>query len=150
MNLNKVFIMGNLTRDPELKTLPSGSSVANFGIATNRVWRNQQGEKQEEVQFHNIVVFGKQADTVSQYLKKGGSVLVEGRLQTRNWEAQDGTKRTKTEIVAERVQFGPRKQAGGFAVKEEAESGKGGAKQEEQLETIEYPEEDIKPEEIPF
>jgi len=142
--------MGNLTRDPELKTLPSGSSVANFGIATNRVWRNQQGEKQEEVQFHNIVVFGKQADTVSQYLKKGGSVLVEGRLQTRNWEAQDGTKRTKTEIVAERVQFGPRKQAGGFAGKEEAESGKGNAKQEEQLETIEYPEEDIKPEEIPF
>ena len=150
MNLNKVFIIGNLTRDPELKTLPSGSSVANFGIATNRVWRNQQGEKQEEVQFHNIVVFGKQADTVSQYLKKGGSVLVEGRLQTRNWEAQDGTKRTKTEIVAERVQFGPRKQAGGFAGKEEAESGKGSAKQEEQLETIEYPEEDIKPEEIPF
>ncbi len=150
MNLNKVFIMGNLTKDPELKTLPSGSSVANFGIATNRVWKNQQGEKQEEVQFHNIVVFGKQADTVSQYLKKGSSVLVEGRLQTRNWEAQDGTKRTKTEIVAERVQFGPRKQAGGFAGKEEAGSGKGSAKQEEQLETIEYPEEDIKPEEIPF
>lgn len=150
MNLNKVFLMGNLTRDPELKTLPSGSSVANFGIATNRVWRNQQGEKQEEVQFHNIVVFGKQADTVSQYLKKGSSVFVEGRLQTRNWEAQDGTKKNKTEIVAERVQFGPRKQAGGFAEKEGAGSGKGSAKQEEQLETIEYPEEDIKPEEIPF
>ena len=98
--------MGNLTKDPELKTLPSGSSVSNFGIATNRVWKNQQGEKQEEVQFHNIVVFGKQADTVSQYLKKGSSVLVEGRLQTRNWDAQDGTKKSKTEIVAERVQFG--------------------------------------------
>mgnify|MGYP001566159643 FL=1 len=142
--------MGNLTRDPELKTLPSGSSVANFGIATNRVWKNQQGEKQEEVQFHNIVVFGKQADTVSQYLKKGSSVLVEGRLQTRNWEAQDGTKKSKTEIVAERVQFGPRRQAGGFAEKGEAGAGKVNAKQEEQLETIEYPEEDIKPEEIPF
>ena len=150
MNLNKVFIMGNLTRDPELKTLPSGSSVANFGIATNRVWRNQQGEKQEEVQFHNVVVFGKQADTVSQYLKKGSSVLVEGRLQTRNWEAQDGTKRTKTEIVAERVQFGPRRSGGGFAGQEKEGAGKGNAKQEEQLETIEYPEEDIKPEEIPF
>ena len=150
MNLNKVFIIGNLTRDPELKTLPSGSSVANFGIATNRVWRNQQGEKQEEVQFHNIVVFGKQADTVSQYLKKGSSVLVEGRLQTRNWEAQDGTKRTKTEIVAERVQFGPRRSGGGFAGQEKEGAGKGNAKQEEQLETIEYPEEDIKPEEIPF
>ena len=142
--------MGNLTRDPELKTLPSGSSVANFGIATNRVWRNQQGEKQEEVQFHNIVVFGKQADTVSQYLKKGSSVLVEGRLQTRNWEAQDGTKRTKTEIVAERGQFGPRRSGGGFAGQEKEGAGKGNAKQEEQLETIEYPEEDIKPEEIPF
>ena len=142
--------MGNLTRDPELKTLPSGSSVANFGIATNRVWRNQQGEKQEEVQFHNIVVFGKQADTVSQYLKKGSSVLVEGRLQTRNWEAQDGTKRTKTEIVAERVQFGPRRSGGGFAGQEKEGATKGKAKQEEQLETIEYPEEDIKPEEIPF
>ena len=142
--------MGNLTRDPELKTLPSGSSVSNFGIATNRVWKNQQGEKQEEVQFHNIVVFGKQADTVSQYLKKGSSVLVEGRLQTRNWDAQDGTKKSKTEIVAERVQFGPRKQAGGFAGKEETGTGKGSAKQEEPLETIEYPEEDIKPEEIPF
>ena len=142
--------MGNLTRDPELKTLPSGSSVANFGIATNRVWRNQQGEKQEEVQFHNIVVFGKQADTVSQYLKKGSSVLVEGRLQTRNWEAQDGTKRTKTEIVAERVQFGPRRSGGGFAGQEKEGAGKGNAKQEEPLETIEYPEEDIKPEEIPF
>lgn len=150
MNLNKVFLMGNLTRDPELKTLPSGSSVANFGVATNRVWKNQQGEKQEEVQFHNVVVFGKQADTVSQYLKKGSSVFVEGRLQTRNWEAQDGAKRTKTEIVAERVQFGPRKQAGSFAGKEGAETGKAGAKQEEPLETIEYPEEDIKPEEIPF
>ena len=142
--------MGNLTKDPELKTLPSGSSVANFGIATNRVWKNQQGEKQEEVQFHNVVVFGKQADTVSQYLKKGSSAFVEGRLQTRNWEAQDGTKKSKTEIVAERVQFGPRRQSGGFAGKEETGAGKGNAKQEEQLETIEYPEEDIKPEEIPF
>ena len=142
--------MGNLTRDPELKTLPSGSSVANFGIATNRVWRNQQGEKQEEVQFHNVVVFGKQADTVSQYLKKGSSVLVEGRLQTRNWDAQDGTKRTKTEIVAERVQFGPRRSSGGFSGQEKEGAGKTNPKQEEQLETIEYPEEDIKPEEIPF
>ncbi len=152
MNLNKVLLMGNLTRDPELKTLPSGSSVASFGIATNRVWKNQQGERQEEVQFHNIVVFGKQAETASQYLKKGASVFIEGRLQTRNWDAQDGTKKSKTEIVAERVQFGPRKQGGGTVGQEgqTATSGKGNAKQEEQLETIEYPEEDIKPEEIPF
>src|SRR3990167_2505330 len=108
MNLNKVFIMGNLTRDPELKTLPSGSLVANFGIATNRVWKNQQGEKQEEVQFHNIVVFGRQAEIVKQYLTKGRMVMIEGRLRTNNWEAKDGTKRSRTEIIAEQIQFGPR------------------------------------------
>lgn len=151
MNLNKVFLMGNLTRDPELKTLPSGSSVSSFGIATNRVWKNQQGERQEDVQFHNIVVFGKQAETVSQYLKKGASAFVEGRLQTRSWDAQDGTKKSKTEIVAERVQFGPRKQGGSTGHDSSSMAAvKGNTKQEEQLETIEYPEEDIKPEEIPF
>lgn len=151
MNLNKVFLMGNLTRDPELKTLPSGSAVASFGIATNRVWKNQQGERQEEVQFHNIVVFGKQAETASQYLKKGASAFIEGRLQTRNWDAQDGTKKSKTEIVAERVQFGPRKQGGSTGQEAPVPTtGKVTVKQEEQLETIEYPEEDIKPEEIPF
>ena len=150
MNLNKVFIIGNLTRDPELKTLPSGSSVASFGVATNRVWKNQQGEQQKDTQFHNVVVFGKQADTVAQYLRKGSSALIEGRLQTRNWEAQDGSKRNRTEIVAERVQFGPRRQG------QEAEQGAAtetkGKKtgKPEELETIEYPEEDINPEEIPF
>ncbi|MBI4692266.1 MAG: single-stranded DNA-binding protein [Candidatus Terrybacteria bacterium] len=143
MNLNKVFIIGNLTRDPELRSLPSGASVVSFGVATNRIWKNQQGEKQEDVQFHNIVVFGKQADSVAQYLKKGSSVLVEGRIQTRNWEAQDGTKRNKTEIVAERVQFGPKR--GGSAASEKPAVGK-----TEELETIEYPEEEINPEEIPF
>lgn len=145
MNLNKVFIIGNLTRDPELRSLPSGQSVASFGVATNRTWKNQQGEKKEDVQFHNIVVFGKQADTVAQYLKKGSSALIEGRIQTRNWDAQDGTKRTKTEIVAERVQFGPRRmgEAGNPAQPS-------APKKTEELETIEYPEEDINPEEIPF
>src|SRR3989344_4325586 len=108
MNLNKVFIIGNLTRDPELRALPSGASVASFEVATNRVWKDQQGQKQEDVQFHNIVVFGRQAEIVQQYLTKGKSVLIEGRIQTRNWDAPDGTKKNKTEIVAERVQFGPR------------------------------------------
>lgn len=149
MNLNKVFLIGNLTRDPELKTLPSGTAVATFGLATNRVWRNQQGEKQEEAQFHNIVVFGKQADTTAQYLKKGSSVLVEGRLQTRNWEAQDGSKRSRTEIVAERVQFGQRRAGAGQGNLQDAKGASQPNKPEE-LETIEYPEEDIKPEDIPF
>lgn len=143
MNFNKVFIIGNLTRDPELKTLPSGTSVASFGIATNRVWKDQQGQKQQDTQFHNIVVFGKQAETVNQYLSKGSSAMIEGRLQTRNWEASDGTKRNRTEIVAERVQFGPRR---GEQTAPGGESK--GAK--EQLDTIEYPDEDVNPEEIPF
>ncbi len=150
MNLNKVFIIGNLTRDPELRSLPSGQSVTSFGVATNRTWKNQQGEKKEDTQFHNIVVFGKQADTVAQYLKKGSSALIEGRIQTRNWEAQDGSKRNKTEIVAERVQFGPRRPVGAFS-DPSAQAGKPAAeKVKEELETIEYPEEDINPEEIPF
>ncbi len=108
MNLNKVFIIGNLTRDPELRVIPSGTPVVNLGVATNRVWKNQSGEKQTDVQFHSVVVFGKQAETVNQYLSKGSMVMIEGRLQTRTWDAQDGTKRSRTEIVAERVQFGPK------------------------------------------
>lgn len=105
MYLNKAIIVGNLTRDPELRALPSGANVCNFGIATNRVWYNQEKEKQEETEFHNIVVFGKQAESCAQYLKKGSSALVEGRLQTRSWE-KDGAKQYRTEIVADHVQFG--------------------------------------------
>ena len=121
--------------------------MTSFGVATNRVWKNPQGEKQEDVQFHNIVVFGKQADTVAQYLKKGSSVLVEGRIQTRTWDAQDGSKRNRTEIVAERIQFGPRRRGAEEGKGEEIEKTE---KKSEELETIQYPEEDINPEEIPF
>jgi single-strand DNA-binding protein len=142
MNLNKAFIMGNLTRDPELKTLPSGSSVASFGIATNRVWKDQSGQRKEDTQFHNIVVFGRQADTSAQYLKKGSLALIEGRIQTRSWDAPDGTKRYRTEIVAERVQFGPKKRAAGGADESMLKK--------EEVDTIEYPEDDINPEDIPF
>lgn len=108
MNLNKVFIIGNLTRDPELRVIPSGTSVVTVGVATNRVWKSPSGEKKTDVQFHNVVVFGKQAEIVNQYLNKGSMVMIEGRLQTRNWDAQDGTKRSRTEIIAERIQFGPK------------------------------------------
>jgi len=149
MNLNKAFIIGNLTRDPESRSLPSGASVASFSVATNRVWRDQQGQKKEEGQFHNVGGFGKQADSVVQYLKKGNSVLVEGRIQTRNWNAQDGSKKSRTEIVAERVQFGPRKQGGSLTQGEGANSG-GTPQKAEELETIEYPEEEINPDDIPF
>ncbi|MEK7114483.1 MAG: single-stranded DNA-binding protein [Patescibacteria group bacterium] len=150
MNLNKVFIIGNMTRDPELRNLPSGAAVASFGIATNRVWKNQQGEKQEEVQFHNIVVFGRQAEIVNQYLAKGSLILVEGRIQTRSWDGKDGTKQYRTEIVAERIQFGPRSGQSG------QKNGQGGpfsakpATAKEELPEIDINEEEIKSEDLPF
>jgi single-strand DNA-binding protein len=146
MNLNKAFIIGNLTRDPEIKTLPSGNPVVNFGVATNRVWTNQAGQKQEEVQFHNIVSFGKQAETINQYLKKGSMIFIEGRIQTRNWEAQDGTKRSRTEIITERVQFGPKK----FSPNNPNTPNQPSQQKEETLDTIEYPEDHNDPNEVPF
>lgn len=146
MNLNKVFIVGNLTRDPELRNLPSGTAVTSFGVATNRVWKNPQGQRQEDVQFHNIVVFGRQAETVSQYLTKGSLVLIEGRIQTRSWDGKDGTKQYRTEIVAERIQFGPRGvartgEAGGFTPNKAPKN---------DLPEININEEDIRPEDLPF
>ena len=108
MNLNKIFVLGNLTRDPESRALPSGQTVANFAVATNRIWNDKSGQKQQDTQFHNIVVFGKMADTCVKYLNKGKMVLVEGRIQTRSWDAADGTKKYRTEIVAEGIQLGPR------------------------------------------
>ena len=108
MNLNKVFLIGNLTRDPELKALPSGTSVVSFGVATNRVWKNDKGENQQDVQFHNIVSFGRQAEVIKQYMVKGSMIFIEGRIQTQSWDGPDGSKKYKTEIVAEGVQFGPR------------------------------------------
>ncbi|MCA9352973.1 single-stranded DNA-binding protein, partial [Patescibacteria group bacterium] len=104
MYLNKALIVGNLTRDPELKTLPSGIKVASFSLATNRVWM-KDGQKQEAVDYHNIVVFGRQAETSAQYLKKGSQAMIEGRMQTRSWDdAGTGKKMYRTEIVADRVQ----------------------------------------------
>lgn len=111
MNLNKVFVLGNVTRDPEQKNLPSGQPVASFGVATNRFY-TQNGEKKQDTEFHNIVTFGRLAEIASQYLKKGSLVLIEGRLRTRNWQDSSGNKHYRTEITAERLQLGPR--AGGF------------------------------------
>lgn len=151
MYINKVFLFGNLTRDPELRSLPSGNSVVSFGLATNRVYRDGNGQKQEQTEFHNVVVFGRQAEIVSQYLKKGSSTFIEGRLQTRNWEGQDGVKKYRTEIVAERVQFGPRSGSGGGGGGNYPQSGGNeGTDTPAKNEGIDYPEEDIKPEDIPF
>ncbi len=152
MYINKAFVYGNLTRDPEVKSLPSGQMVANFSVATNRVWKDKEGRKQESVEYHNIVMFGRQAELVNQYLKKGSSVYIEGRLQTRSWDGQDGNKRYRTEIVADTMQFGPRGGASGYTggntggdTQDAPEDTQGNSP-----DTIEYPEEDINPDDIPF
>ena len=148
MYLNKAMVFGNLTRDPELKSLPSGIQVCSFSIATNRVYNDRDGKRQEQVDYHNIAVFGKQAENSAKYLKKGSSAYVEGRLQTRSWEA-DGVKHYRTEIVADRVQFGPRTSGSqGSTPDNDTSTGKDdGGKAPE---AVEYPEEDINPEDIPF
>lgn len=101
ISLNKVHLIGNITRDPELRTIPSGQSVTNFGVATNRRYKNAQGELVEDTQFHEVVAWGKLAEIINQIFHKGSKIYVEGRLQTRSWEAQDGSKRQRTEVVME-------------------------------------------------
>lgn len=146
MYLNRAMIIGNLVRDPELRSLPSGVKVTTFSVATNRVWNDKDGNKQNATEYHNIVVFGRQAEIVNQYMRKGSSILVEGRLQTRSWE-QDGVKKYRTEIVADRVQFGPR--SGGSSSQSQREENQDQSSSAPEVETIEYPDE-IDPEEIPF
>lgn len=147
MYLNKTILVGNLTRDPELTSLPSGQKVCKFGLATNRVWKDKEGAKQESVTYHNIVVWGRQGETSAQYLKKGQQVMVEGRIENRSWEDKTtGEKKYRSEVIADRVQFGPK--SGAVA---QNGSGNSGAKAEgPSEEAIEYPEEDINPEDIPF
>jgi len=108
MNLNKVFLIGRLTRDPEKRALPSGQSVTSFGMATGRFYTDKNGQKQQQTEFHNIVMFGKLADIAAQYLNKGSLTLIEGRLQTRTWQDTSGNQKSRTEIVAERMQLGPK------------------------------------------
>ncbi len=103
MSLNRAMLIGNLTRDPELKTLPSGQNVATLGVATNRTYVDKNGARQEQTEFHDVVAWGKLAEICSQYLGKGRKVFVEGRLQTREWEGQDGIKRRRTEVIADNI-----------------------------------------------
>ena len=157
MYLNKVILIGNLTRDPELKAIPSGTKVATFGLATNRTYKDKDGKKQDSTEFHNIVVFARVAELVAQYLKKGSQTYVEGRLQTRSWD-QNGEKKYRTEIVAEVVQFGnrPTGASGGIGssigsaptASKAPAGGKAGAIAPS--EAIEYPTEEINPDDIPF
>lgn len=146
MYLNKALLYGNLTRDPELRSLPNGTPVASFGLATNRVYKDKDGNRQEQADFHNVVVFGRQAETVAQYLKKGSAAFVEGRMQTRSWDGQDGQKKYRTEVVADRVQFGPKGAGGGAYNKGDT----GESKTDANDQSIDYPQEDINPDDIPF
>ncbi len=102
-SLNRATILGNATKDPELKQLATGQSVCTFSVATNRTWTGSNGQKQESTEFHNVVAWRKLADICAQYVKKGRKVYVEGYLQTRDWQGQDGVKRYRTEIVADNV-----------------------------------------------
>jgi single-strand DNA-binding protein len=146
MYINKAIIYGNLTRDPELKALPSGSKVCNFSMATNRTWKDQTGKKQESVDYHNIVFFGKQAEVIAQYMHKGNAMMVEGRITTRSWDGQDGKKNYRTEIVGENFQFGPK---GGSSAQSQPSGGEDTSSAPE-VDTIEYPTDDLNPNDIPF
>ncbi len=146
MYLNKVLVYGNLTRDPEVKALPSGQQLASFSIATNRVYKDKEGQKQEATEFHNVVAFGRTAEIIGQYMKKGRPLFIEGRLQTRSWESE-GQKKYRTEIVAESFQFGDggRTNDSSAGATAGATASPAGASEE-----IKYPDEDINPEDIPF
>ncbi len=152
MYLNKAILIGNLTRDPELKVIASGNKVCSFSLATNRTYKDKNGVKQEKTEFHNIVVWGKTAENVAQYMRKGSQILVEGRMETRSWDDASGVKKYRTEVIADIIQFGPRPAggAGGYT------GAPGGTKtsvdddHKKAMDTIEYPEEEINPEDIPF
>jgi single-strand DNA-binding protein len=155
MNLNKAIILGRVTADPQLRTTAGGQSVTTFGIATNRAWTDKQGSKQEDVEFHNIVLWGRQAEIASQFLAKGGLVLVEGRIATRTWEDKEGQTRRATEIIGEHIQLGPKPEAKSPVAKNER-SGKAPKREpkvapdQEEIPSINLDEEEIPVEDIPF
>lgn len=149
MYINKAIIAGNVTRDPELKSLPSGIKIATFSVATNRFWKDATtGERKEMAEYHNIVVFGRQAENCAQYVKRGSQVSVIGRIQTRSWE-QDGQKKYRTEIVAEDVQFGSRPNTAGSGASSSYNTPSAASSES----AIDYPDADaldINPDDIPF
>ena len=112
MNLNKVFLIGNLTQDPEMRSTQTGQSVTTLNMATNRAWTDKNGQKQTAAEFHRVVAWGRLGEIANQYLKKGGLVMIEGRIQTRQWTDQNNNKRYTTEVVAEGLQLGPRTAGG--------------------------------------
>lgn len=155
-SLNRVQLIGNLTRDPELRYTPSGAAVCSFGLATNRSWTTDTGEKHEESEFHNIVAWNKLAELCSQFLVKGRKVYVEGRLATRNWTGQDGQQKNRTEVVIDDMILLDNKGAGGAGAGHPGEEGprpsepaKKPAKTEEPTEGP-SDEDNVPPDDIPF
>jgi len=147
MNLNKAMIIGNLTRDPEIRNTPGGVPVASFSVATNYIYTDQSGQKQEKAEFHNVVAWRRLAEICGQYLKRGSKIFIEGRMQTRDWMGQDGVKRYRTEIIAENMimldRAGMGARPAGIAAEPPVPS-------EEQVVDADYNEEEIKVENIPF
>ena len=157
MYLNKVYLIGNLTRDPEVKALPSGTKLCQFGVATSKTFKDKEGVKKETVEFHNIVAFNKLGELAGQYLKKGQQALIEGRIQTRSWAGTDGVKKYRTEIIADNIQFGMRPLGSsstgvsGVGKGVADDSAKGGeATSADDGGKIDYPAEEINPDDIPF
>ncbi len=160
MYINKVTLYGNLTKDPELKSLPNGTHVSSFSVATNRTIKDASGSKKDIPEYHNVVAFGKQAELIHQYLKKGNPIFVEGRIQTRSWDGQDGKKQYRTEIVLENFQFGPKgTSTGGGNGSSYGSSSSAGFQDNDMpsqdtgntdIGTVKYPDEEINPEDIPF
>jgi len=164
MDLNKVILVGRVTADPQVRSTPGGQSVTTIGVATNRTWTDKAGQKQEQTEFHNVVLWGRTAEIAGQYLTKGAMVLIEGRLQTRSWTDKQGQQRKTTEVMAERMQLGPRAaNAGGggggrsfgASAGVPSESAQGGGDKDaapslDEIPVINLEEDEIKPEDIPF
>lgn len=148
MNLNKVFLIGRLTRDPEMKMLQSGQAVVNFGLATDRIYKDKAGSKQQETEFHNIVIFGRLAEIASQYLKKGSLVYLEGRIRTRSWQDSSNNKRYRTEVLIQTMQMAPK------SIAKTVPSSPSSVKPQKEIKEEEIPiieeEEEINVEDIPF
>ena len=153
MSLNKAQLIGNLTRDPEVRQTPNGTTVATFTVATNFTWKDQSGQKQEKAEFHNIVAWGKLAEICGQYLTKGRKVFLEGRIQTRDWEGDDGVKRYKTEVIAENmIMLGGRgDDMGSSNYNQERSQQSLNNNQEEEVNEVKIPQEDeITIDDLPF
>jgi single-strand DNA-binding protein len=149
MNLNKTILVGRVTRQPEVRVLPSGSKVATFSLATNRMW-SQEGQKKEETTFHNIVAFGHTAETIGQYVIQGQEILVEGRISNRSYDDKDGKKAYRSEVILETFQFGQKPKGAENSKPVDKEGWNGIKGKDEDPDPIEYPDEEVNLEDIPF